>query len=182
MLDSGFKWVVLLAGIVLLIVVLLWVIRPTWFAQGQGSLLDRYDRQDPVAPETAASKKACRYPKLSSAFREVAGDAFDRLQTLEESELKGKIFFEAANQNASTTLFKAQRYASSPDEVKFTEILVKYRDITTLYRSTMEFSNALRSLPEDPKDKSPKLDPQVVKTQYENEQKDLKATISACLS
>jgi hypothetical protein len=79
-------------------------------------------------PEATTSKagqikpnKDCPY-ELSQSFRDAAGDAFDKLQSLESNELQGKLFYQPAYQEAGVAVSKVERISSNADEVKFSDM------------------------------------------------------------
>jgi hypothetical protein len=89
--------------------------------------------------------KDCPY-ELSQSFRDAAGDAFDKLQSLESNELQGQIFYQPAYQEAVVGVLKARRIASNPDEVKLSAIIASYRDDIDLYRMHTNSANILKDL------------------------------------
>jgi hypothetical protein len=92
-----------------------------------------------------SSNKNCPY-ELSESFRDAAGDAFDKLQSLESNELQGKLFYQPAYQEAGVAVSKAKRIASQPDDVKLSNIIASYLDDTDLYRIYTKSANTMKTL------------------------------------
>jgi hypothetical protein len=84
---------------------------------------------------------------ISTEFREIAGETFDIVGSLQEVELKGKIFYEPVLQNAEVAVRKATRKAITTDEQRLARCLESYKNIIDVYRSTIEF----QSIPNAPK-------------------------------
>jgi hypothetical protein len=84
---------------------------------------------------------------ISAEFREIAGEAFDIVGSLQEAELKGKVFYEPVLQKAEVAVRKATRKAISPDEQSLARCLESYKNAIDVYRSATEFQN----IPEAPK-------------------------------
>lgn len=105
-------------------------------------------QQQPVASQhepTAKSTKteACPY-ELSQTFRAAAGDAFDKLQSLESNELQGKFFYQPAYQDTNVAVSKVERLASNADEVQFSNRVTLYLFEINLYRQETELTSIIR--------------------------------------
>jgi hypothetical protein len=100
----------------------------------------------------------CSLENLSESFRQVAGDTFDRLQSLESNELEGKIFYQPAEQEAERAVLKTQRIASRPDEIKLAELMSTYLLNTDLYRHTTILVNRTKNIEAE--------DPEIVRQVY----------------
>jgi hypothetical protein len=85
-----------------------------------------------------ASAQVCQYRQLSQNFRDVAGDAFDKLESLESIELEGKIYYQPANKEAGLAVLKAKRIASSEDEVNLSYQISFYYSAIDNYRLDAE--------------------------------------------
>jgi hypothetical protein len=87
--------------------------------------------------------EACPF-ELSQTFRAAAGDAFDKLQSLESNELQGLLFYQPAYQDAGVTVSKVERVASNADEVKFSDIVALYFSEINIYRHQTQLVNGLQ--------------------------------------
>ena len=71
----------------------------------------------PIQGPDPAPKQIKNQPiQISDEFREVAGDAFDKVQALQAAQLKGKLFYKPILQEANLSVVKAHRKASNEAE------------------------------------------------------------------
>lgn len=158
------KWFFASAAIVLLLLVaLLYVKQPK-----EKSVLDKYEAQEKPVPsgESGVPSDGCKYKNLSATFRDAAGDAFDRIQSLESNVLKGEIFYQPASQEAGRAVLKAQRIASNPDEENLSSILNTYHFLIEVYRSDVLLGSTSKA----------------AESASKEGQQQTRATIGACLN
>jgi hypothetical protein len=101
-------------------------------------------RQSNPAPKQASK---CPEPiKISSEMRELAEDAFAKLQTLEAVELKADAFYQPASHDADVAVHKAQGRANSPCEIELGLSLQIYQQNIYLYRLGVQNYEQLNTL------------------------------------
>lgn len=90
------------------------------------------------ATETAPGQTIKLRNDISDEFREIAGDAFDTVQALNESKRKGLLFYEPALHEAELAIAKANRKANKPDEKNLADFLDVLKFDIVLYRNELE--------------------------------------------
>lgn len=83
---------------------------------------------------------------ISHEFREVAGDTFDEVTSLETAELKGPMFFEPILHEAELAVTKAERKAGNKDEEKLAACLMNVKGFAETYRGLIQYFNSERKL------------------------------------
>jgi hypothetical protein len=90
----------------------------------------------------AASSNPCGDSKhISREFREVAGDAFDEVLSLETAELKGQSYFEPILHEAELAAAKAKRKANNKDEDALAGCLNTLKQYAQIYRGSTKAWN-----------------------------------------
>src|ERR1700730_4708952 len=99
----------------------------------------------PIPQKDAAPGQAIKlHNDISSEFRELAGDTFDKVLALNDAKLKGTLFFEPALHEVELAIHKAERKANAekPDEKYLAQTLetiklniVGYRIFTSGYNN-----------------------------------------------
>ena len=96
-----------------------------------------------------APKKESKCPepiKISNEVRELAEDAFAKLQALEAVELKADNFYQPASHDADVAVHKAQGRANSPCEIELGLSLQIYQQNIYLYRLGVQNYEQLSTL------------------------------------
>jgi hypothetical protein len=89
-----------------------------------------------------ANPNRCGDPKgISKEFRETAGDAFDEVSNLEDSKLKGQLFYEPILHDAQRAVSKAKRKAISKDEQALAACLERSQTYAEQYREEIVSMN-----------------------------------------
>jgi hypothetical protein len=102
------------------------------------------------AAETTAKVEAVKNQQnqISDEFREVAGDAFDKLLALQAAELKGKLFYEPILHEAELAVIKTNRKASNDDEKLLANRIQALQLDIVSYRLDTEWFNLCKETPE----------------------------------
>jgi hypothetical protein len=83
---------------------------------------------------------------LSTEFREVAGDAFDAILSLNDARLRGQLFYEPAMHEAEFVVHKTNRKAVSEDEKHMAMLLETLTFQIDVYRTFTQLHNTDPSL------------------------------------
>jgi len=95
------------------------------------------------AQQTEKPPLSCGDPtKISAEFRDIAGDAYDKVESLKVAELKGKLFFDPILQQSDLAVRKAERKATNSDEKHVAACLASFKVTIELYRVESESWNA----------------------------------------
>jgi hypothetical protein len=82
---------------------------------------------------------------ISKEFREVAGDALDKTQSLDVAMLKGQFYYEPVLHEADLAVVKTQRNASSSDEKQLANCIESYKVDIELIRVQTESQTVIYS-------------------------------------
>jgi hypothetical protein len=86
----------------------------------------------------AKSKEKPAPPQISDEFREVAGDAFDKVLALQAAELKGDLFYEPVLHEADLAIIKTKRKAGNDEERNLLVQISALEFSIEVYRSNTE--------------------------------------------